>query len=158
MLVQSIQIGELPDVVVFIDVGAPGDPGKWAGTYRHVREVVIPLCSRHGIEFVWIDGETYPVRDARSLFASMWARGQILVAGRCRGVRRRGVRCRRVNVGRRRCERPDRLRRGDARINGFASDKGWSGSCSISEHDAEDYRRAHGRYEWTHARSVCADL
>lgn len=81
MLVRSIEIGESPDIVVFIDVGAPGDPGEWAGTYRHVREVVKPLCAHHGIEFVWIDGETYPVRDARSLFAWMWARGQIPVAG-----------------------------------------------------------------------------
>lgn len=81
MLVRSIQLGELPDVVVFLDVGAPGDPGEWAGTYRHVREVVRPLCVQHNIEFAWIDGETYPVRDARSLFAWMWARGQIPVAG-----------------------------------------------------------------------------
>ncbi len=36
---------------------------------------------QHGIEFAWIDGESYPVRDARSLFAWLWARGQIPVAG-----------------------------------------------------------------------------
>lgn len=81
MLVRAIELDDLPDVVVFIDVGAPGDPGEWAGTYRHVREVVMPLCARHGIEFVWVDGERYPVRDARSLFAWMWERHQIPVAG-----------------------------------------------------------------------------
>lgn len=81
MLVAAIDRGELPDVVVFIDVGHPGDPGEWSGTYRHVREVVIPLCERHGIRFVWIDGESYPVRDARSLFAWLQARQQIPVAG-----------------------------------------------------------------------------
>jgi hypothetical protein len=81
MLVHSIKLGEPPDVVVFIDVGAPGDPGEWAGTYRHIREVVIPLCETHGIRFVWIDGETYPVRNARSLFAWLYERKQIPVAG-----------------------------------------------------------------------------
>lgn len=81
MLVRAIQLGERIDVVVFIDVGAPGDPGEWAGTYRHIREVVVPLCAAHGIEFVWIDGESYPVRDARSLFAWLEARKQIPVAG-----------------------------------------------------------------------------
>jgi hypothetical protein len=54
MLVRAIQLGEPPDVVTFIDVGAPGDPGEWAGTYRHVREVVMPLCAHHGIEFVCV--------------------------------------------------------------------------------------------------------
>ncbi len=38
-----------PDLVVFCDVadGSPSrdpeDPGEWPGTYRHIREVVIPL-------------------------------------------------------------------------------------------------------------------
>lgn len=81
MLVRALQLGEKPDVVVFVDVGAPGDPGEWAGTYRHIREVVMPLCEREGIAFVWIDGERYPVREARSLFAWLEARQSIPVAG-----------------------------------------------------------------------------
>jgi len=81
VLVRAIQLGQPPDVVVFVDVGHPEDPGEWAGTYQHLREVVAPLCARHGIEFVWIDSTRYPVRDARSLFAWLWARGQIPVAG-----------------------------------------------------------------------------
>jgi len=81
MLVRALERGEAPDVVAFVDVGAPGDPGEWPSTYRHVDEVVRPLCERQGIEFVRIDGERYPVRDARSLFAWMWERGQIPVAG-----------------------------------------------------------------------------
>jgi hypothetical protein len=84
VLVRSIQLGEPPNVVVFVDVGHPGDPGEWPGTYRHVREVVAPLCARHGIRFVVIDSETYPVRDARSLFAWLQARRQIPVAGPAR--------------------------------------------------------------------------
>lgn len=86
-LLESIERGEQPDAVVFVDVSDgspeadPTDPGEWQGTYRHIREVVIPLCKRHGIAFVWIDTTRYPVRDARSLFAWMWARGQIPVAG-----------------------------------------------------------------------------
>lgn len=81
MLIDAIARGEPPDVVAFIDVGAPGDPGEWPGTYQHVREVVRPLCERQGIEFVWIDGASYPVRDAPSLFAWLEARHQIPVSG-----------------------------------------------------------------------------
>ena len=50
-------------------------------TYKHIREIVIPLCAAHGIRFEWLDSERYPVRDARSLFAWLKARGQIPVAG-----------------------------------------------------------------------------
>jgi hypothetical protein len=66
-LVAAIQDGAPPDLVVFIDVTDPEqlDPGEWPGTYMHIREVVIPLCAKHGIEFVWIDTVSYPVRDAR---------------------------------------------------------------------------------------------
>lgn len=81
MLVRALQLGIHIDVVVFVDVGAPGDPGEWAGTYLHIREVVIPLCEANGIEFVWITGEMYPVREARSLFAWLEARKSIPVAG-----------------------------------------------------------------------------
>lgn len=86
-LLDGIDRGVLPDVVAFVDVSDGSidrigeDPGEWPGTYRHIREVVIPLCRRLGIEFEWIDSSRYPVRDARSLFAWMWARGQIPVAG-----------------------------------------------------------------------------
>lgn len=87
MLLGAIERAELPDVVVFMDVGdgAPErdgeDPAEWPGTYRHIREVVMPLCARHGVEFVWLDSESYPIRDARSLFAWFEARKQIPVSG-----------------------------------------------------------------------------
>lgn len=87
VLLRAIEIGDLPDAVAFVDVSDgsperdPTDPGEWPGTYKHVREVVMPLCAAHGIRFEWIDSERYPVRDARSLFAWLAARGQIPVAG-----------------------------------------------------------------------------
>jgi hypothetical protein len=77
MLLEGVRRGERIDTVVFIDVGAPGDPGEWPSTYRHIDEVVVPFCQKHGIEFVRIDHESYPVRDARSLFAWLEARKQI---------------------------------------------------------------------------------
>jgi hypothetical protein len=81
MLLVAIESSELPDVVVFMDAGAPGDPGEWPGTYRHIEEVVRPLCAKHGIEFVRIDHTNYPVRDARSLFAWWEARKAMPMAG-----------------------------------------------------------------------------
>lgn len=87
MLLKAIERGEKPDVVVFMDVGdgspeADGvDPAEWPSTYRHIREHVIPLCEEHGIEFVWMTTAEWPVRDARSLFSWMEARGQIPVSG-----------------------------------------------------------------------------
>lgn len=90
MLLDAIRRGELPDVVCFVDVGDGTrdrdgeDPGEWPGTYRHMREVVIPICNRLGIEFVWLSSESYPVRDARSLFAWLYARTQIPMAGPAR--------------------------------------------------------------------------
>lgn len=83
MLLAAIERGELPDHVVFIDVGDPEglDPGEWPSTYKHIREVVQPLCAAHGIPFVWVDTTRYPVRDARSLFAWLEARQQIPIAG-----------------------------------------------------------------------------
>jgi hypothetical protein len=54
MLVESIRRGCPPDAVVMCDVGAPGDLGEWPSTYRHVEEVVRPLCASHGIPFVMI--------------------------------------------------------------------------------------------------------
>lgn len=61
MLHEGVARGERIDVVVFVDVGAPGDPGEWPSTYRHIDEVIRPFCARHGIEFVVIDHESYPV-------------------------------------------------------------------------------------------------
>lgn len=87
MLLDAIERGAPPDLVAFCDVADGGptrdpmDPGEWPGTYRHIREIVIPLCARAGVEFEWLDTTRYPVRDARSLFAWMWARGQIPVSG-----------------------------------------------------------------------------
>ena len=84
MLLECVRRGVRLDAVVFVDVGAPGDPGEWPSTYRHINEVVRPFCARHGIEFVQIDHTTHPVRDARSLFAWLSARKQIPVAGPAR--------------------------------------------------------------------------
>lgn len=77
MLLDAIARGEKPDACAFCDV-ADGtaerdgeDPGEWPSTYRHMREVVMPLCEREGIEFVWITTEMYPIRSDRSLFAYM---------------------------------------------------------------------------------------
>jgi hypothetical protein len=87
MLLDAERRGELPDVAVFIDVGDGAadrdgeDPGEWPSTYRHVREVVMPWCAARGVEFVWLDSTSYPVRDARSLFAWFEARKQIPVSG-----------------------------------------------------------------------------
>lgn len=81
MLLEAVSRGERVDVVAFVDVGHPDDPGEWPGTYKHVEEVVRPFCAAHGIEFVAIDHASYPVRDARSLFAWLHARKQIPVAG-----------------------------------------------------------------------------
>lgn len=87
MLVLSVERGEKPDVVVFMDVGdgSPAsdgeDPAEWPGTYRHIREAVIPLCEREGIEFYWMTTAEWPVREARSLFSWMETRGQIPVSG-----------------------------------------------------------------------------
>lgn len=86
MLVEGIRRGERPDVVCFVDVGDPNreDPAEWPGTYRHLEEVVRPLCAREGIEFVWLNTVAYPVRGERSLFAWLKSRKQIPVAGPAR--------------------------------------------------------------------------
>lgn len=84
MLLDAIARNELPDVVAFVDVGDPNDrsvPGEWPSTYRHIEDVVRPVCTDAGIEFVVIDSNTYPVRDAGSLFGWLWDRNQIPVSG-----------------------------------------------------------------------------
>lgn len=70
MLVLAIEKGELPDLVIFADVGDVDglDPAEWPSTYRHIREVVMPLCAKHGIEFKWLDTVESPIRGERSLF------------------------------------------------------------------------------------------
>ncbi len=70
MLVDAIQRGEKPAVVIFADVSDPKheDPGEWPGTIRHLEEVVAPTCKREGIEFVWLRTDEYPIRGERSLF------------------------------------------------------------------------------------------
>ncbi len=90
VLLLAITAGKPPDVVVFCDVsnGSPSadptEPGEWPGTYKHIREIVMPLCEHHGIQFVWLTTIAYPVRDASSLFSWMEARRQIPVAGPAR--------------------------------------------------------------------------
>lgn len=83
MLLDAIERRELPEVCVFADVTdvAGVDPGEWPGTYRHIEEVVKPLCAAHGIEWVTLDTASYPVRGSRSLFAWLEERHQIPVSG-----------------------------------------------------------------------------
>ena len=86
MLLGAIERGIKIDVCVFIDTGHPDDPSEWPSTYRHVNEVVRPLCAAHGIEFVQLDHTNYPLRagrkdEARSLFAWLQAHNQIPVSG-----------------------------------------------------------------------------
>jgi len=73
MLLNAIDRGEFPDYLVHVDTGYPGDPGEWPSTKRHLEEVVKPICEEHGIKYLVIDGDSYPVRGARSLFA--WLEG-----------------------------------------------------------------------------------
>jgi hypothetical protein len=87
MLVEGVRRGERIDAVAFVDVTDPEqlDPGEWPGTYRHIREVVEPFCKKHGIPFVWISSDCYPLRkgkegEARSLYSWWKARKQIPVA------------------------------------------------------------------------------
>jgi hypothetical protein len=70
-LVTATALGHAPDAVVFCDVGDPchQDPGEWPSTYSHIEEVVKPFCAEHGIEFVTVTGDDYPVRGERSLWA-----------------------------------------------------------------------------------------
>ena len=71
MLVLAIGRNEKPDLVLFADVGDRDglDPAEWPATYAHIRDVVIPLCQRHGIEFKALDTVESPIRGARSLFS-----------------------------------------------------------------------------------------
>lgn len=83
MLLNAIEREEHIDAVCFVNVGDPRgeDPGEWPETIRHVHHVAKPLCEQRGIEFVELDGDSYPVRNARSLFAWLEARQQIPVSG-----------------------------------------------------------------------------
>jgi hypothetical protein len=72
MLVNAIERGELPHYCVFADTGSgtmesESKDGEWPGTYRHMKEVAIPLAEKHGIQFIWITHEDYPVRGMSSL-------------------------------------------------------------------------------------------
>lgn len=79
MLLGAVQRGERPHYCVFADTGsAEGRDGEWPGTYRHIREVAIPFCRKHGIEFVWIDSASYPVRGYPSLISFFAAKSMML--------------------------------------------------------------------------------
>lgn len=74
MLLLAIKTGELPDHVVFADVGSGTQEiecldGEWPSTYRHLREVFIPLCQEHDIPFDWLNTGDYPIRHGESLLA-----------------------------------------------------------------------------------------
>lgn len=70
MLLNAVASGDKPDLVIFADVGdaARLDPAEWPATYEHLRDVVMPLCEREGIEFKWLGTEESPIRGERSLF------------------------------------------------------------------------------------------
>lgn len=67
MLLLAIERGELPDAIVFMDVGNPrshpvnegrdAEPAEWPETYDHILDVAAPLAARHGIPFHWIIAE-----------------------------------------------------------------------------------------------------
>lgn len=68
MLITAIARGELPDEIVFMDVGNPrrhpvnlgpkkADPAEWLETYDHILDVAAPMAKRHGIPFRWIIAE-----------------------------------------------------------------------------------------------------
>jgi len=89
MLLLAIQNGNKPDWAVFVDTGdsgpswgggkgsglsgqaaISGTQGEWPSTYKHIRQVVMPLCKKHGINFAWLTYKDYPIRhcvDADSL-------------------------------------------------------------------------------------------
>jgi hypothetical protein len=73
MLLLAIQNGNLPDWAVFVDTGdsgptwggekgSGGNQGEWPSTYAHIREVVMPLCKKHGINFAWLTHRDYPIK------------------------------------------------------------------------------------------------
>jgi hypothetical protein len=82
MVVAQVDAGEKPELCIFADVAdvEHRDPGEWPGTYQHLREVVIPYCAAHDIDFLWLDTTTSPIRGKRSLFA--YFRDQRLMPGR----------------------------------------------------------------------------
>jgi len=74
MLLDAIDRGEIPDYMVFADVGSGSqrsfsDDGEWPGTYRHLREIAFPLAESHGIKTVWLTSDEYPIRKGPSLLA-----------------------------------------------------------------------------------------
>jgi hypothetical protein len=90
MLLKAIERGDHIDAVGFVDVGDRQrlDPAEWPETYQHIEQVVRPLCAAHGIPFIIIDSERYPIRPCkerpagwRSLYDWLWDRTQIPVAG-----------------------------------------------------------------------------
>lgn len=89
MLLDALDRGEKPESLVFMDVGDPQglDPAEWPDTYRHLREVVIPLANREGIPFYWLSTapglkvkgakvEVYPIRPGALVTRSLsgWMR------------------------------------------------------------------------------------
>lgn len=70
MLIDAVQRGELPDLVIFADVADPErlDPGEWPETYSHMERVAIPYCERHGIPWKWLGTDESPIRGERSLY------------------------------------------------------------------------------------------
>jgi hypothetical protein len=82
----------LPDVVIFADVtnnvvknnrranpsGFTPDPGEWPSTYRHIEEIVGPLCEKHEIEFGWLTTDQYPILPNAGAYRSRYAYAKAL--------------------------------------------------------------------------------
>ncbi len=76
MLHRSVEVlGHKPDLVIFSDTGDCDDrsiPGEWPGTYQHIEDYAKPFCEKHGIPFVTLTSNYYPIerggRSYRSLY------------------------------------------------------------------------------------------
>ena len=100
MLLAAIDRGEIPDRMVFMDVGDPARrfPAEWPETYDHIIDVAAPVAAEYGIPFHWIMAD-YPtgelarrLKDARVIVDTYKIRppkrgkGKIADAGYSEGV------------------------------------------------------------------------
>lgn len=71
MLHRSVTVlGVKPDLIIYADVGDCDDrtvPGEWQGTTMHIEQVAKPFAAAHGIPFVTLTSNFYPIeRGGRS--------------------------------------------------------------------------------------------
>lgn len=72
MLLRSVTDGCPPDLVIFADVGDEGVPGEWPSTMRHIAEVAMPFAAAHGIEWVTLTGDFYPLTRGGQEYRSLY--------------------------------------------------------------------------------------